>query len=440
MGTPIEDPEEIVVRAFRAGKLYIVNEEQRQEIVVNAKVGHIVHLNNIFKYSFDFESAKVLEPEGYRPLLVNDRRHNRKYYGFAYHFREQSLEELCPVHTSCIPSIEITKGRPQLYTVDNVIKNGVNTSYVNVSFCVCPDAYGFLKLYFVDKFKARRLRAAVTVELSPPVDEFYNPDYRTLFEAISRSKHVIYETFHYIYKNGDLFKVFIADKYRLYKYIVKGEIVTGTSFFIVYASIQFILTAISKRIIYVIFHFHRLLKIKLAKSNSKCWNRVYDVYLLYSDSSDNDMAIVRETLMAAFDQGQLKYFDCSDDNLEGGNRTRQYREKMKLSKSVLILLSQDLMDDERCLSEQVDQVLCSLIQEGIVSVSDVIVLTVGHLEQLLTPTLKLFGRIKWNNITEESRLTELKDKLMTVIMPRSSIFMKLDRILRVIEVYCFTEI
>jgi len=434
------------IERFKAGKFYIVDYSPATEHVMrDIQLGTVLNINNDFHFSYymydaGFSTHDLKKTSHF--YLINNLKFQTSDVDSRLTFKKSSIEKLCPPETSCLPSIDITQRPRSIFSTNFLTEGRVITTKVNVSFCLCPEAYGYLQLYRNDGFSEQR--APPTIRILPKSSYFYKKDLHDMFYKLSKMFNDHYqEILHTILMDESMYKLFIEDMYELFYRSYLEEIRYGTWLFVWYSLVFCQVIGFVRRSSYILTHLRQFQRLDIWNRNQLQRNYKYHVFLCASEDPDqtyNDhKKLVKDILVC--EQMKDKVFYCSEDNLDGGDRLPQYRDFMTRSRTVIILLSQEYVRDERCYHEQVRVTLSSLVKDDLISTEDVLVIKVGELTTDIPDILRMFRQLSWTNMltTKEEKQEQLSSWFKDRLLHNDNVLVWLKVIVEFINVICFFE-
>jgi len=431
------------IERFKAGKFYIVDYSQGMESVIrDIQLGTLLNINNVFNFSYynknHVEHDRFINKSYF--YLINNPKFLVSDVDYWLTFQKSSIEKLCPPESSCLPSIDITQRPKSIFTTNFLTEGGVITTKVNVSLCMCPEAYGYLQLYRNDGFSKQR--ASPTIQILPKFSYYYKKDLHDMFYKLSNLfKGYYQEILHTTLMDASLYKLFIEDMYKLFYRSYLEEIRYGTWLFVWYSVVFCLVVGFVKRASYILTHLRQFQRLDIWNRNQLLRNYKYHVFLSVSEDPDNTYRDHIKLVTDICQQMKVNVFYCSEDNLGVGERVPQYRNLMTNSRTVIILLSQEYVRDERCYHEQVRVTLSSLVKDDLISTEGVLVIKAGELTTDIPDILRMFRQLSWTDLltTKEEKQEQLSAWFKNRLLHNDMVLIALKGIVEFINVICFFE-
>jgi len=238
-----------------------------------------------------------------------------------------------------------------------------------------------------------------------------------------------------------MYKVFIEDMYKVFYRSCLDEIGYGTVIYVYFSVILCLVLGFVRRAAYIFTHFRQFQRLDIWNRNQLLRICEYHVFLSVSEDPDNTYLDHIKLVKDICEKMKVRLFYCSEDGLVSGERVPQYRNLMTRSRTVIILLSQEYVRDDRCYHEQVRTTLSSLVKEDLVSTEDILVIKAGELTADIPDILRTFQQFCWTDvlISEEDKQEQLRTWLKYQLLDSDPVAILLKEMITCINVICFLE-
>ncbi|XP_060553771.1 uncharacterized protein LOC132714871 [Ruditapes philippinarum] len=344
-------------------------------LVAKRDVGTLVTINNFFKIStFRFHGLKM------KPVyLINGR----------------DVRDVCPLESSCNPTVSFHHNR-NLFKLTSEVKNHSSILRVNVSFCVCPKAYGIHEFYFVfdDAFE---VKFPLSLTLKPPDEVLQSSFFLAMLECC-RSGSIYIDPFDIImdsYMKQNVFYSKMEERFIQQKNLEHLYIVCMLAFSLFAAIIVYKM----QRILLYCFFTEQ----KIECSEDKIYVPKCDIFISYCDE-DQDVA---EKLFLPF-MCDLGYKVHTYSDIPGNMDTRYaLKEYIRTCKVFILILSENYLNDNLYFKLQYEMTILMSVAESIIEHENILVIRSDNCRKDADP-LKRFRYIDWTNTLLNLRSDEEK--------------------------------